>query len=726
MAAARLGRVHQLRDTLALFAVFLSFNHFSILCLLIWFIIATTYRPLMAKIFTQLCGGANNNNVPINNIDNNNNNNTTSSAKKHYRTNNRLLLKPSLHWLVFLLELVSALLIRSHRITMSYFSTPIQSLSLGVIAASAINSSNVVPLYAALCSATHATLVHISQSNNFSIIQLRQSDLVFCLCYHIVFRQFLAAIWLPQQGTNNEPERSRSMNRNSHSTNNNDIHFTSIVTNIQSFQQPQQSTQEKPSLTTTTSKSQMTNQLYQINVNMNNAHNESSYDYEMTNLQTFVCFLFGRKKNYHTSNSTIVAPLWALCITIKTLLFQNYSRFTNIASNVTTNTNSSSINEDSIMSMDLITQNKTDDMNQLNLKPSISSDHITLDTIFNHIPNNNTYKVCIVDIGAHSITFLIENLIDGELIVLVNGLIWSEVSCTLVMERVGDEYVVVNGLVPSCSYDIQFVNRLDQKRDCLITDLMIRTKHTGPQSDTDTKFETLDYSFPSYYHRKFLSPLLTLKHSVLTTNTNLSDERNKIKKTRKEINKKIGSLRQEIDHLKSKLKQNTLMDEKNSMKIDNLKQQLQQNDKSLIDLETKLKQYTKDEASLQNIYLTAKDHHLKKELEFDKIEEKYKSQLKQQTDISNKLKNESLQLKNRNDKLLLRHSKLQEEVDSNQENIRNLESLYESKRRKSRNKRREFRIREINDLEMSLKGLEQDLSRLESENESTRKMIKKF
>ena len=708
MAAARLGRVHQLRDTLALFAVFLSFNHFSILCLLLWFILATTYRPLMAKIFTNLCG------TTMNYVD------IDTIAVKKNRTN-KILLKPSLHWLVFLLELVSALLIRSHKTTISYFATPIQSLSLGVIAASAINSSGIVPLYAALCSATHATIVHISA--NSSITQLRQSDLVFCLCYHIVFRQFLAAIWLNNDDFEQDKTPSRSINRGTPSKNNNNqIHFTSIVENIQSFKQPQQSTQEKPSLTTTTAKTQMTNQLYQINIDMTNNNSSpsssSSYNYEMTNLQTFICFLFGRKKNYHTSNTTIVAPLWALCITIKTLLFQKFSKFSNVASNVITNDN----NED-IMSMDLITQNKTDDMNQLNLKPSISSDHVTLDTLFNHSPINS-YKVCIIEIGAHSITFLIENLIDGELIVLVNGLIWSEVSCTLVMERVGDEYVVINGLVPSCSYDIQFVNRLDQKKDRLITDLMIRTKHTGVQSENDKKFETLDYSFPSYYHRKFLSPLLTLKHSVLTTNTNLSDERNKIKKTRKEINKKIASLRQEIDHLKLKLKQNTVTDEKNSMKIDNLKQQLQQNDKNLIDLEQKLIIVSKNETELEDIYLNAKDHHLKKELEFDKIDEKFKLKLKEQTDISNKLKNESLQLKNRNDKLILRHNKLQDEVDLNEKNIRNLEMQYESKRRKSRNKRREFKIREINDLEMSLKGLEQDLSRLENEN--TKKMINQF
>lgn len=245
--------------------------------------------------------------------------------------------------------------------------------------------------------------------------------------------------------------------------------------------------------------------------------------------------------------------------------------------------------------MALIAKTTSDDYNLLNLVS-------TNENIFNR--NDNDYKVCIIDISTNSITFHIENLHDGELIVLVNGVIWSEVSCALILEHVGEEYVVVNGLVPSCSYDIQFINRLNHRDDYLVSDLIVRT--CGNNNAIAGKFENLDFSFPSYYHRKFLSPLLTLKHSVLTTNANLSDERTKLKKTKKEISKKLSLLRQEIDYFKGRISQNATHDEKSTLKVENLKVALQQSETAVNKLEMQLKTLTEKELELEEEYLKRK------------------------------------------------------------------------------------------------------------------------
>ena len=223
-----------------------------------------------------------------------------------------------------------------------------------------------------------------------------------------------------------------------------------------------------------------------------------------------------------------------------------------------------------------------------------------------------------------------------------SGVIWSEVSCALILEHVGEEYVVVNGLVPSCSYDIQFINRLNHRDDYLVSDLIVRT--CGNNNAIAGKFENLDFSFPSYYHRKFLSPLLTLKHSVLTTNANLSDERTKLKKTKKEFSKKLSLLRQEIDYFKGRISQNATHDEKSTLKVENLKVALQQSETAVNKLEMQLKTLTEKELELEEEYLKKKDLHLKNQLEFSKLEESLSKDLKNSEGRFQKVNQELVQL----------------------------------------------------------------------------------
>ncbi|CAD6625570.1 HN1_G0034050.mRNA.1.CDS.1 [Saccharomyces cerevisiae] len=489
-----------------------------------------------------------------------------------------------------------------------------------------------------------------------------------------------------------------------------------------------------------------TNQLFELNVDFGNMFSSSklSSDISVTsNLENFIRLLF-RRKNQH-----LIAPLWSMVVTLKTTNFEKkYLQETSENSLTPTNSNTSyvgnqekhdkdldTINTHSVSSrisfthagkfkksvfnnfepsntMALIAKTTSDDYNLLNLVS-------TNENIFNR--NDNDYKVCIIDISTNSITFHIENLHDGELIVLVNGVIWSEVSCALILEHVGEEYVVVNGLVPSCSYDIQFINRLNHRDDYLVSDLIVRT--CGNNNAIAGKFENLDFSFPSYYHRKFLSPLLTLKHSVLTTNANLSDERTKLKKTKKEISKKLSLLRQEIDYFKGRISQNATHDEKSTLKVENLKVALQQSETAVNKLEMQLKTLTEKELELEEEYLKKKDLHLKNQLEFSKLEESLSKDLKNSEGRFQKVNQELVQLGSKLDKLNARNEKLQKEVDQNAEEIEKFSTQFLSKREKDRFRRKEYRIREANKFELTIKGLEQDINRLENENENIHSLI---
>lgn len=478
------------------------------------------------------------------------------------------------------------------------------------------------------------------------------------------------------------------------------------------------------------------NQYFEVEVDLKNNKGTRNLNLDVTvtsNLENFIRHLFKRK------NQHLIPPLWSIVVTLKTTNFEKKYLNGNkevsltptnsgtgsdneITENCITPTNSNnSINGDEVSesvfnklqssgAMALIAQTASDDYAQLHLVS-------TKDNIFNK--NDNDFKVCIVEIASNSITFQIENLHEGELIVLVNGVIWSEVSCALILEHEGEELVVVGGLVPACSYDIQFINRLNQMEDHLIADLMVRT--VGGQ-DASERFENIDFSFPSYYHRKFLSPLLTLKHSVLTTNTNLAEGRVKLKKTKKEVSKKLNALRQDIDHYKGKISQNASNDEKSASKVESLKTALQQSEKTLASLELHLKQASDKEALLEEEYLEQKNAHLRKQMEYSKLEDLLKTEQDSAQRKSQKLQQELNQLNSKKDKLTAKRERLQKELDQTTKEFGTFKSQLVARRDKDRVKRSEIRAREANEFEMNIKGLEQDISRLEGENGNLQKV----
>lgn len=669
----------------------------------------------------------------------------------------------NLYDIVFIIiEAITAILIKIY--AANYFLLPIENLAISIIAAFAINDPINALNYATTCSVIYAILINIAKNlssfkkllpnfNNSNLLVKNSliNQLLYYLSYHIIFNQFIKKILFNKKIPSDLQIQSNQKESNSLKT---PFFSTNIVKDIKSCQPEINNSNIKTTILTnndSNNNNNITNQLYQLEIDLSQLDDESLKSKyfngisKTTNLENFIKLLFNFRTHF------IIAPFWSIFITIKTTIFEKlylnseeldllnnsnnsyYDILPVLSNELQRRTSLFDKNDSTTNSMTLITETTSDDFDQLNL---VSKNQ----NIFNK--KQSDYKVCIIDIGTHSISFHIENLNDGELIVLVNGLIWSEVSCTLIMESVGEEYVVVSGLVPSCSYDIQFVNRLNQIDDYLIADLIIRTNSNNnktqiikngnnknqDQLDEDIleNFENLDFSFPSYYHRKFLSPLLTLKHSVLTTNTNLSDERSKMKKMKKEINKKLNSLRQEIDHFRTKLKQNATIEEKNSFKVDNLKITLQQNENSLNKLEENLKKKNIEENDLEDIYLNKKNDHLKKELEFSKIEESLKTKSHDKLQILQKTRIEFNQLTTKFDKLNVRHDRLQKELDQNTEIFENFKTTLINKCEKSRLKRKEFKMREINELELTLKGLEQDLNRTVLENDNMLAMINKY
>lgn len=804
---------HHFKDTLALLIVFLSFNHFASLCLLISFVIATRSRNFLSSCLITLflsrkpSVGLGKTPFPPVKFANSKKLQVTQGNKKSHVFPHLLIL-----------EVIVAAILKVYGD--HYFTRPIENLAMSVVASSLINDPRDCLNYATSCSILYGLSLNLVQRmiqffdikelvysipkhvavskweilfNRYPILSQRLPYLFDSLkwsnkfirycCYftscHVVIYQFYQNMTNPHyysgtsKTTSDPPRASPMVQSNSASNSQASVGvntaspgnisgtpssttlnappslpsfstiqkpiFTDLISSSKVFElsvtSPSESNSQTISTNITTQSSSSTdstsytNQFFKLEVVQPQKSKAELFESDSTskiNLENFIFQLFKWKNHY------LIPPLWSMFATIKTMAFEKRylrSKSESVASasasapsestsgNTITPTSSENgssgivttsvfVNPDTSDCMALIAP-AADDYNQLNLIPSSHQEQV--------------YKVCVTYIGPTLMTFHIQNLHEGELIVLVNGVIWSQVSSAIVQEKPGEEYTVVSGLVPSCSYDIQFVNRLAEMEDYLIADLIIRTS-----SKDGSNKELLDFSFPSYYHRKFLSPILTLKHSVLTTNTNLAEERVKLKKTKKELSKKLSGLRQEIDHLKVKICQNAVQDEKSSSKVDNLKTLLHQSESQIASLEKDLKSLNAQQVQMESNYLQKKDKHLQKQMEYSNLEASLNEELREYTVKLSKLQQEFAQLTSKKEKMTVKHEKLQKEVDQYCQEFENFKTQFLVKREKDRQQREESRIREANDYELKIKGLEQDISRLEGENGNMHKLIQGY
>lgn len=823
---------HHFKDTLALLILFLSFNHFASLLLLVSFSIVTRSRNFLADCFTKLF-------LPQNKLRNTINDEDyeikpvqssafgyTKNKKKHTTNTKQVstsepgdMIKQS-PWdvnkktaIFFILEAFFASMVQYYGD--KYFSEPVENLAMSIIASSLVNDPKDALSIATTSSIIYAlstqwiqkvlSLLEIDDhlftfpskqsKSRWSILMHKYPNFTeripflleilehmnkyvrfatFLASFHVVVSQIeinmiiqsyereaseqapisdkSASIpTVPTQSSSvssntNKDMPSTSLHVSTSSTNVSSTapnpvslkgsasspRYTSFVqdfsVNEMSIESPSDSDSKTwvPNITTAFSteedmedKNDFSNQVYELTLNIDAAKScPDLTTISMVNLKIFVRQLF-RWKNHH-----LISPIWSIFTATQTLISER-KNLTVSNDNVTPLTTTVPITDHKIDFSDGDSSNLKNDLSPMNSNghKSVFTSKAIADSMTLIAPTmddyhklnlvstelNNNYKVCITFIGPNSITFRIDNLFEGELIVLVNGVIWSQIGSAIIQNVPGQEYTVVSGLVPQCSYDIQFVNRLNKLEDYLIADLMVRTiGKNGTQ-------EPLDCSFPSYYHRKFLSPILTLKHSVLTTNANLVEERMRSKKTRKEVTKKLNIMKQDIESLKTKIEANTSQDEKSASKVENLKMALKQGEKQVKKLEEILKHHTAEESTIEEKYLAEKDRHLQRSLEVSKAEDFWKFKLVSSENSLRKLKQDLQQLQAKKEKAITKYTKLQKEVEQINNHFEKFKDPFLEKRNKDRIDRNQARALEANDFELRIKGLEQDISRLEGE-----------
>ena len=594
----------------------------------------------------------------------------------------------------------------------------------------------------------------------------------------------------PASNDNARPVTLRDNNSNSTSVSVNGPYFSSLVTNVKAYRAFPSDTNKGDIGNIDEARGfTIRNDTYELLVDLQgqeNEHRSQTSDFETkvsntTNLEVFIRYLFSMRVR------TLLPPLWSIFTTLRAANLER--RFLEITDFHKCDGSSSMNNEllplfsaasgggdtdgnnvtkgtdIAIDSMALVTQrdkniinnsnnnnNNNSDFDRLNIAPEFARN-----SIFRRL--DYEYKVRISNIGTHSLSFHIKNLKSDDLLILVNGLIWSEIGEE--EEHYGDtqdksknektrdegyKSVVVSGLVPMYSYNIQIVSRLDGVNNLLIAEFAVRTRGVGDsgiggggssnggvgvggsnvidgEQDADDLYDIEDLDeeeegLPSHYRKRFSSPFLTLRHSILTTNTNLDAERTKLKKTKKEVNKQLGMLRQEIEYYKGRIEQSSVTGEKNLSKVENLKTALQQNKLTLERLESSLEQLSREEQELEVIHLERRNIHLKKELDYSR----FKTTLEEQHTVLDKkvqsLKSECSQLATRREKLDIRNKRILSDMEQTGEMLKS----FVQRKEKEREQRRQMRIIENNELQQVIKSLEQQIDSVTEENENMRPM----
>lgn len=404
------------------------------------------------------------------------------------------------------------------------------------------------------------------------------------------------------------------------------------------------------------------------------------------NFEMFVNSSFTKPKNSIKS----IQPLWALVATAKAMSLRKdiYSGEVEINKN-----------DNSLILSDYV--NKYDEYKFANFEEDSTNFY------------NKRISIFINYIGETLISFQLKNYNQGLIIIRVNGVIWYQVSTG---EFNGEEYFIVGGLTPSSQYDIQFIiedeDHLGDKKKYLIDDLIVSTTDVNGVAKSNST-------------SKVLSPLITLQESLITTNDNLLKEKLKLKKTRKEISKKISSYKQDIEILKSKISNSDKNDEKNWKKVLSLRTSVKQVEEDFSKIEKETSEIETKENEINEIYLVEK----RKFETFSRNFTNFKNQFNEKLSVKRLNLNElNLEIENtqsKKDKLINKLEKLKNDLINIDKELDDVFQNDLTKRLNLRNKRMEKRELLLNEFKKEIEKMQEGVLKYSKENDLLRREVDK-
>lgn len=284
-------------------------------------------------------------------------------------------------------------------------------------------------------------------------------------------------------------------------------------------------------------------------------------------------------------------------------------------------------------------------------------------------------------IGETTLGFELHSISLEQLLIKVNGIIWSHVSSCRIKNK---ELVFVNGLSPLFQYDIEF----------------IKITINGELIHLSTNTVSTVFQDRLVSEGVIQSPITTMQNSIMTTQDSIEREKIKLKKLKTDWRKKSTQLKSEIENLNSRLNQND--ESRNYKKLENLRSSIIQIDLNVTNLSKEL-----EIVSLQQIEIDDSHYEMKRkyenELRFFSIGEREFHQ--DIDDLKSKVTNLKLerdQLDNKIDKVIKKKHKFQHEIESINVWIQNVKLKLINDQLKRRDELSTQRKHELNKLKISL------------------------
>ncbi|KAG5416966.1 acrB [Candida metapsilosis] len=224
-------------------------------------------------------------------------------------------------------------------------------------------------------------------------------------------------------------------------------------------------------------------------------------------------------------------------------------------------------------------------------------------------------------------------------------------------EESGTRFITIYGLTPLFQYEVEIFDR-----DVLLNHFLINTTNDDDQIINKSSGET--------------SSLVTLQTSLTSTMTNLNNLKLKLKKFKKDENKKISDLKNSIDVVKNKISKyndaKPVNENRVFGKIQGLKHSVSQLENEIESIQSDIDTLTQEEESLHQQSKAKEQAQLEeiKRLELEYTQ--YETRLKEYKSNLIKLQQEQGNLSTKYQKLVARYESKQEELKTIQIELKNL------------------------------------------------------
>ncbi|KAJ8099730.1 hypothetical protein POJ06DRAFT_223612 [Lipomyces tetrasporus] len=215
-------------------------------------------------------------------------------------------------------------------------------------------------------------------------------------------------------------------------------------------------------------------------------------------------------------------------------------------------------------------------------------------------------------------------------------------------EAFAETLLVVSGLTPITEYEVEVCKTFKNGRQVTICRTNICTSPKDPSAVSSQQHQ------PS----RPLSPVTTLLDTLCTTNSTLTDEKQKLKRARRDHSKHLSALRSDIDSLKARLGAGDKGDERAWRRVLALRESVRRTEEEIESLSRRTEELEREERSVSSDIDSRRAEWVAKMRELECYEAGFRAKQEQASRKERGLHADEAAIQSKRDKLAARHRKL--------------------------------------------------------------------